>query len=176
MDMPVPALAGQACPWQDITMIRFILIAALLASGAVACTSSKAYGPAKSSSAQGYSVQPIETNRYRVTYTALSKQEARRYALRRAAEVTIENGAQWFRVVRSATDTESGRSGGSSVSVGGSRSSYGSGVGVGVGIGLPLGGSSEKTTESLEILIGSGDKPADVEVYDAASVLANLRD
>lgn len=117
---------------------------------------------------------PIETGRYRVSYTALSRQEARQFALRRAAEVTFENGGQWFRVVRSSTDTERGGGGGSSVSVGGSRSSYGSGVGVGVGIGLPLGGSSEKTTESLEIIIGTGEKPEDAEVYDAESVLANL--
>ena len=155
-------------------MIRSILIAGLAAAAMTACTSTQPYGPADSSGAQGYLVQPIENNRYRVSYTALSQQEARQYALRRAAEVTVENGGEWFRVVRSYTDTERGGSGGgSSVSVGGSSGSYGSGVGVGVGIGLPLGGSKEKVTESLEIITGSGDKPADAEIYDAQSVLAN---
>lgn len=155
-------------------MIRTLFIAGLAAASMTACTSTQPYGPADSSSAQGYLVQPIENNRYRVSYTALDPQQARQYALRRAAEVTIENGGEWFRVVRSFTDTERrGSGGGSSVSVGGSSGSYGSGVGVGVGIGLPLGGSKEKVTESLEIITGAGDKPADVEVYDANSVLAN---
>lgn len=168
------SLAAAPPPWQYASMIRSLLIAGLLASGAAACTTAKPYGPASSPSAQGYLVQPIESNRFRVSYTALGADDARRYALRRAAEVTFENGGQWFRVVRSTTDTEHSGGGGSSVSVGGSSGSYGSGVGVGVGIGFPVGGSSEKTTESLEIVIGSGDKPDEPDVYDASSVLANI--
>lgn len=156
-------------------MIRSILIAGLLASGAVACTTAKPYGPASSASSQGFSVQPIESNRYRVSYTALSPEQARQYALRRAAEVTLENGGDWFRVVRGFTDAS--RSGGSrsSVSVGGSSSTgtY-SGVGVGVGIGIPIGSGSEKITESLEIVSGTGPKPDGVDVYDANSVLINI--
>ena len=167
-------LAAASWSWQDASMIRFLLIAGLLASGAAACTTAKPYGPASSPSAQGYLVQPIESNRFRVSYTALSSDDARRYALRRAAEVTFENGGQWFRVVRSTTDTEHSSGGGSSVSVGGSSGSYGSGVGVGVGIGFPVAGGSEKTTESLEIVIGTGDKPDEPDVYDASSVLANI--
>ena len=99
-------LAAASWSWQDASMIRSLLIAGLLASGAAACTTDKPYGPASSPSAQGYLVQPIESNRFRVSYTALSSDDARRYALRRAAEVTFENGGQWFRVVRSTTDTE----------------------------------------------------------------------
>ena len=167
-------LAAAPPPWQYASMIRSLLIASLFASGAAACTTAKPYGPASSPSAQGYLVQPIESNRFRVSYTALGADDARRYALRRAAEVTFENGGQWFRVVRSTTDTEHSGGSGSSVSVGGSSGSYGSGVGVGVGIGFPVGGSSEKTTESLEIVIGSGDKPDEPDVYDASSVLANI--
>lgn len=154
-------------------MIRHILAATVLTVGLAACTTAKPYGPAASSSAQGYLVQPIESNRYRVSYTALSPEDARRYALRRAAEVTVEQGADWFRVVSSYTDQDYSRGGGSSVSVGGSSGGYSSGVGVGVGIGLPLGGGSEKTTESLEIVTGSGPKPDEPNAYDADSVLIN---
>ncbi|WP_084398489.1 CC0125/CC1285 family lipoprotein [Henriciella aquimarina] len=154
-------------------MIRSIFLAGALTLGVAACTTTKPYGPATSSSAQGYLVQPIESNRYRVSYTALDPQTARRYALRRAAEVTLDNGGEWFRVVHGYTEMEGSRGGGSSVSVGGSSGSGYSGVGVGVGIGLPLGGGSEKTTESLEIITGTGIKPDDAEVYDANAVMMN---
>ncbi|WP_084421140.1 CC0125/CC1285 family lipoprotein [Henriciella litoralis] len=153
-----------------------LLVAGLALAGMTACATAKPYGPATSSTAQGYFVQPIETNRYRVTYTALSPDEARRYALRRAAEVTLQNGGDWFRVVNGYTDASDANNGPrSSVSIGGGSSSgrYGSGVGVGVGIGIPIGGSSEKTTESLEIIVGNGPKPADPNTYSAQSVLVN---
>ncbi|WP_300394809.1 hypothetical protein [Henriciella sp.] len=154
-------------------MIRHLLIAGLLVSGTVACTTAQPYGPAGSSGAQGYLVQPIENNRYRVSYTALSPEDARQYALRRAAEVTVEHGDEWFRVVHGYTEAESRGGTGSSVSVGGSSGSYGSGVGVGVGVGFPLGGSKSKVTESLEIITGRGNQPEDAQVYDAESVLMN---
>ncbi len=154
-------------------MIRTATALALLAAGLAACTTAKPYGPATSATAQGYLVQPIETNRYRVSYTALSPEDARRFALRRAAEVTVEQGAEWFRVVSSYTDQDVSRSGGSSVSVGGSSGGGYSGVGVGVGIRLPLGGGTSKTTESLEIITGSGPKPDEPNAYDASSVLVN---
>lgn len=166
---PTPGLHGRI----DI-MIRTLLLTGLLATGVAACTTAQPYGPASSATAQGFQVQPIESNRYRVSYTALSPENARRYALRRAAEVTLENGGEWFRVVSGYTDATGSRSGGSSVSLGGSSSSGGySGVGVGVGIGLPLGGGNEKTTESLEIVTGTGPKPDTPDAYDAESVLIN---
>ncbi|MEM5516088.1 hypothetical protein WNY37_03945 [Henriciella sp. AS95] len=154
-------------------MIRTASAIAILAAGLMGCTTAKPYGPAASATAQGYLVQPIETNRYRVSYTALTPDEARRYALRRAAEVTVEQGADWFRVVSNYTDQDYSRSGGSSVSVGGSSGGRYSGVGVGVGIGLPLGGGDSKTTEALEIITGSGSKPDEPNAYDARSVLVN---
>ncbi len=154
-------------------MQRFLTAAGLAALTLGACMSAQPYRAAPSSDAQGYLVQPIETNRYRVSYTALSPEDARRWALRRAAEVTLETGDEWFRVVNGYTDREARGRSGSSVSVGGSSGSYGSGVGVGVGFGIPIGGSQEKTRESLEIVTGSGPKPDAPDAYDARSVLAN---
>ena len=151
-----------------------MLLAGVLVVGATACTTAKPYGPASSATAQGYIVQPIEADRFRVTYNGASPQEARRYALRRAAEVTLENGGEWFRVVSSYTEKSGSSRSGSSISVGGGSYSGGSSsVGVGVGLGFPLGGGSEKTTESLEILVGSGLKPDEPNVYEAESVLIN---
>lgn len=152
----------------------FTALALLLAAGA--CASSAPYGPADKSGAQGYAEQPIESNRYRVSYTDNSPEAARTRALRRAAEITKQNGAEWFQVVTAYDDASSrSRGGGSSVSVGGSSGSYGSGVGVGIGIGLPLGGgSSQRITHVLEIITGSGEKPVGADVYDADAVLTNL--
>lgn len=151
-------------------------ISAFAALGLMAaCASSVPYGPAASSGDKGYMVQPIENNRYRISYTDNDAETARTRALRRAAEITLENGAEWFRVVGAYDDAEaSSRRGGTSVSIGGSSGSYGSGVGVGIGIGLPIGGSSGPATHVLEIVTGSGDKPADAEIYDANAVLQNL--
>ncbi len=148
--------------------------ALLIALGA--CASSSPYGPATKSGAQGYTEQPIESDRFRVSYTDNDPEMARQRALRRAAEVAQSKGAEWFQIVSAYDDGSSApRSGGTSVSIGGSSGSYGSGVGVGLGIGLPLGGgASQRITHVLEIVIGSGEKPVGADVYDAQSVLMNL--
>ena len=153
--------------------------AILLAAGLLAaCTSNAAYGPASKSGAMGYSSQQIETGRYQVSYTDSSPSKARDRALLRAAELTLLEGSDWFEITSSfAERSEDSRSGGSSVSIGGSSGSRGhSSVGVGVGIGSPLGGgNSGSVTEVLEIVTGKGDKPDRPSVYDARSVDINLR-
>ncbi|HCX09405.1 MAG TPA: hypothetical protein DHU81_03405 [Hyphomonas sp.] len=126
----------------------------------------------------GYSSQQIETGRYQVSYTDSSPSKARDRALLRAAELTLLEGSDWFEITSSfAERSEDSRSGGSSVSIGGSSGSRGhSSVGVGVGIGIPLGGgNSGSVTEVLEIVTGKGDKPDRPSVYDARSVDINLR-
>ncbi len=156
-------------------MIRSIAAFALLALTA-ACATAVPYGPAAKDGAKGYMVQPIESNRFRVSYRDGDAETARTRALRRAAEITRENGAEWFQVVGAYDDTEhsSGRSG-ASVSIGGGTGSYGrSSVGVGLGIGFPLGGSSKPVTHVLEIITDSGDKPEGAQTYDADAVLMNL--
>ncbi len=152
------------------------LVPAILALSLGACATSVPYGPAASENAKGYSVQPIENNRFRVSYKDNNVELARSRALRRAAEVTIENGGDWFQVVNAYSDTgELDGGGGTSVSVGGSSGSYGrSSVGLGVGIALPLGGSSGSVVHVLEIITGSGEKPQNADAYSASDVLANL--
>lgn len=142
-----------------------------------ACASSPAYGPAKSASAMGYTSQQIEAGRYLVSYTDGDPVRARNMALLRASELTLAEGKDWFEITNESADVAQRRSGGSSVSVGGSAGSGGySGVGVGVGIGFPLGGSSAgKATHTLEIVTGTGAKPDRPEAYDARSVDMNLR-
>ncbi|MEL7110137.1 MAG: hypothetical protein AAGJ68_03620 [Pseudomonadota bacterium] len=147
---------------------------ALLALGA--CATSAPYGPASRDGAKGYVVQPIENNRFRIAYTDNSIELASNRALRRAAEITIEQGHDWFQVVTAYSDTgELAGGGGTSVSVGGSTGSSGrSSVGLGVGIALPLGGSSGPVEHVMEIMTAPGPKPDNPDAYSASEVLANL--
>ncbi len=156
-------------------MIKWICIPALVFLGA--CATSAPYGPATSANAKGYTVLPIENNRFRITYKDNSEELARTRALRRAAEVTLERGDDWFQVVTAYTDTgELSGGGGTSVSIGGSGGSSGrSSVGVGVGIALPLGGGASGPVEHvLEIITAPGAKPDNPNAYDADDVLMNL--
>ena len=158
-------------------MVRMFILAGSTVLALGACTTAPTDYRAANGGAYGYMEQPIEQGRYRVSYTAGSEELARRYALRRAAEVTEFNGGDWFRIVNEFTEGEAPqRRSGPSVSVGGSIGSGGyRSSGVGVGIGIPLGGgASQDVTHSLEILIGAGPKPQDVRVYDAGDVLMNL--
>lgn len=157
-------------------MKHAILIPALALLAA--CATTPVYGPAKSERSEGYLSQQIETGRYRVSYTDRDPARARNLALLRAAEITLQDGKDWFEITNESLDIAGGgRSSGPSISVGGSAGSGGySGVGVGVGIGFPLGGgSSGTTTQTLEIVTGAGAKPDKAEAYDARSVDINLR-
>ena len=160
-------------PNRLITPLGFV---GLFALSLTACATDMPYGPASRDGAKGYLVQQIETNRFRVSYTDADAETARTRALRRAAEVTFEQGADWFQVVNAYDDGDIRSSSRSSVSIGGATGSYGrsSSVGVGLGIGIPLGGSSGKVTHVLEIQTGTGEKPEGVRVYDASQVLTNL--
>ena len=147
-----------------------VLLSALVLVG---CAGTTPYGPASSSSALGYREQPIETGRYRVTYRARSLPEAEDGALRRAAELALADGYDWFTVVSRAADaSRSGRSG-SSIGLGGGTG--GRSGGVGLGVSLPLGGgSSGETAVSLEVVMGQGERPSDPQSYDARSVASTL--
>jgi hypothetical protein len=123
----------------------------------------------------GYREQRIETERYRVSFRAnadLKAPQVEDLAIRRAAEITLQNGYQWFSVVTRSTDLVSGGKTptGPSVGIGGSSGSYGSSVGV--GLGFNFGSDTREYESTLEILLGRGAKPADPSAYDAQQVLA----
>ncbi len=93
-------------------MRKFVIGAytALLVLGA--CASGPAYAPAESADAMGYADQRIEDNRWRVTYrgdSKMSSAEVQDYALMRAAQVTLENGGDWFEVIAADTDADAKR-------------------------------------------------------------------
>lgn len=151
------------------------LFAALALLALAACASPPTvYGPAATINDIGYRQQQIESDRFRVSFRANADKRpplVEDLAMRRAAEIARDNGAQWFRVVNRSTELVSGdRGGGTSLGVGGSSGSYGSSVGV--GIGLDLSPDSRRYETTLEILLGRGVRPSDGNVYDVQSTLS----
>lgn len=158
--------------------MRTILIAAAASLSLAACATPQPYGPATSPTSQGWTLLPIENDRWRVSYRGLGPPELiRDYAMLRAADLTLERGGTWFEVYRESIDA--GYPGGArpSVGVGAGSSRWGgyrsSGVGVGVGVNLSGG---EPTTILLEIRIGQGPRPDDRDAYDAAEVARIIRE
>lgn len=160
-----------------MTLRKLSLVLALPIILAACASAPTPYRQAASSSAQGYSEQPIETGRYNVSYRADDITTARQYALLRAAELTQQTGSDWFQIVReNTTQPNESRAVRPSVSVGGSVGSGGySGVGIGIGIGIPGGArASNDVVHSMEILMGRGPQPTDANAYNAASVIQNM--
>ena len=153
------------------------LAAATLALSA--CASLAPYGPASSPTGQGYVEQRIESDRYRVTYSGVGAPgPVSDLAFRRAAELTLAEGYDWFEVTQRWIDGRPDSAGGfrPNVSIGAGSSRYGrySTSGVGVGVGLNFSGPSPTAT-ALEIVLGRGTRPERPSVYDARSVIDSLR-
>jgi opacity protein-like surface antigen len=150
------------------------IVAASAALGA--CQTATVYQPASARAAVGYTEQRIEPGRYRVTFQGGGGAPAAQvsdYALLRAAEITLREGYDWFRV----TDRYGSASGysGSRVSVGTGGGSFGrrSAFGLGIGTSFDLSGGPA-LAETLEVLMGRGPKPAGVDSYDASAVIASV--
>lgn len=126
----------------------------------------------------GYREQQIEENRYRVSFagnSATSRQTVEDYLLYRAAELTVQNGHDYFEVVDRSTDQAFGGSAGApQVGVG-----YGGGSGFGLGMSVPIlggGGGSSRYTAQMDVLLHDGEKPQGAEnAYDAWDVISRLQ-
>lgn len=160
-------------------MIRLLSIAALAAALTACAPTQTVYGPADTGrNAVGYDSLRIEDDRWRVSFTAgpdAGPATVERYALRRAAELTLEAGYDWFDIVgrdmrRSGyRDSPVGVGGsvGGTVGSGGYRSS-----GVGIGINLSP-GQERRETLTLEIIAGRGQERPEL-AYDAREVLRGM--
>lgn len=152
---------------RNLAIIALILVLA-------ACASTTPYGPAGNGQ-YGYTEQPIEQDRYRVSYKARTVDEAESGALRRASELTLQQGYTTFIVVSRSTDREIIRSSGSSVGIGGATGGRNSGVGIGVSLPLGGGSSSGDATTRLEIVMTNQTERESPNVYDANATLLNIR-
>lgn len=79
---------------------------------ATACTTPTPYRPAPTAGADrtGYSDQRIEANRFRVTFTGnsmTSRETVEHYLLYRAAQLTVEQGFDWFAMADRQTERRS---------------------------------------------------------------------
>ena len=152
--------------------MRSLICLIALASVTACASTPTAYQPMAGGD-RGYSEMRIEQDRYRIRFAAgsdASFQLAEDYALRRAAEITLRDGGDWFLVVGRARDGNDRNP----VGVGGSvGQSWGSGGfrASGVGIGLRFDGSAGEKEVMLEIVVRSGERPQDPQAYDARAIL-----
>ncbi|MDI1328075.1 MAG: hypothetical protein PSV23_14885 [Brevundimonas sp.] len=89
--------------------LRSALLAATAALALSACATATPYGPAGQGSRYGYSEQRVDADRYRVSFSGnsvTSRDQVEMALLLRAAEVTAENGYDWFATVNRATDRD----------------------------------------------------------------------
>ncbi|HEY2660788.1 MAG TPA: hypothetical protein VGI79_13790 [Caulobacteraceae bacterium] len=158
--------------------MKKLLLLAIVALSLAACeTTPTVYGPAAGPLGVGYSESPIEQGRWRVTFRGGPGADARRVGdltLLRAADLTLREGYDWFRVTDRYT-SDSGETSEPRVSlgVGGANFGRGSAVGVGGGVGFNLGGGSS-ITGTIEILMGKGPAPHDPDVYDARQIRSTV--
>ncbi len=125
----------------------------------------------------GYSEQQIENNRYSVKFTgnqSTPRDTVESYALYRAAEVTLENGHDYFKVVSKEIEPVV-------TSVRGASPRVGIGLGGGnVGFGLSTGFGGGRADYSyagyLDIVMFDGKKPgSERDAYTALDVIENLK-
>jgi hypothetical protein len=150
-----------------------------------ACASPTPY-QAADGTRSGYEEQRIESNRYRISFQGNSltdRETVETYLLYRAAELTAEQGYDYFTVVTRATDED--------------RRVMASGMGPARFSAFPVHYAyyhprwgwrgvydpfwndttyreSTRYEASAEIVLGRGRKPDDVNAFDARDVMSNL--
>lgn len=151
---------------------------------ATACATQTPYGP-RDQGGYGYTETRIEQNRFRVAFSgnSLTDQETvETYLLFRAAELTLQQGYDWFQIVD--RDTEASRR---VVGMGGVHGVYPSRFGY--RYYHPIYGwypwydpfwddyhyrEITRFEADAEIFMGRGDKPDGPDAYDAREVQMNL--
>jgi len=170
--------------------LKPVLLAATAVLALSACATATPYGPAGDGSRYGYSEQRVDADRYRVSFSGnsvTSRDQVEMALLLRAAEVTRENGYDWFATINRATDRD--------VRLQATPDPFYDRYGPYWGPswryyrrgywspwGDPFWGSREfdvreidRYEASAEIVMGRGAKPAnDPNAFDAGEVISNL--
>ena len=126
----------------------------------------------------GYREQQIEDNRYRVTFAGnelTAADTVQNYLLYRAAELTLDQGYDYFTVVDREVERSTAYWGTADTGLGSGyftrRGDYIGGVGFTTYSARPI----DSYTAYADIVMFEGEKPADnVNAYDAQSVLRQL--
>ena len=180
-----------------------VLIAVAAALTLTACETATPYQPAVAVSGvehYGFADEQIEGDRWRVEFSGNSetpKQTVERYLLYRAAQLTIQQGYDWFQTVDRHTERQTDYFGDDFGGFYGPGFGYGGGFGRGFGGGYGgfgyggfgyggfgyggFGGGDfdveqiNRYRSNVEILLRRGPKPGDnPRAYDARSVVAHL--
>jgi hypothetical protein len=151
--------------------MKRLLLTAALCAGLSACASAPTvYTAANGPEAVGFSSYRIEPGRYRVTFRGGpggSPEQVVDYALLRAADIALADGYDWFRV-SDRMMRQAGSNSGPRLSLGAGGGDYGRGGGVGIGLGTSFNlGGGPSLTQTIEVVMGKGEKPPGADVYDA---------
>ena len=171
--------------------------AAILLTGCETATPYQPLGARNSQASGGYSDQQVEANRWRVTFAGnalTSRETVERYLLFRAAQLTVNQGYDWFTTVQRHTNKQTDYIGdyGWGGYWGPEWGLYRPGFGWGYGFwgGQGFGGwdgpgwgggpvDIEQVSEfqaTAEIVLGHGGKPqGDPRAFDARAVVAHLQ-
>ena len=158
--------------------MKRLLLTVALCAGLSACASAPTvYTAANGPEAVGFSSYRIEPGRYRVTFRGGpggSPEQVADYALLRAADIALADVYDWFRV-SDRSMRQVGSNNGPRVSLGTGGGSYGRGGGVGIGLGTSFDlGGGPALTQTLEVVMGKGEKPPGADVYDARGLRSAL--
>lgn len=159
-----------------IKTATMLLAAVLLA----ACATATPYRQALSQDDYGYQAQKLEQDRYRIRFSGNSqtdRQTVENYLLYRAAELTLEQGKDYFIVADGSTEKNVEQR---STVVGSPAFSFGfghsHGYHQGFGLGVNIINSSYRDYQAYgNIVLKSGTKPTDnIYAYNARDVIENL--
>ncbi len=178
------------------TTLRALALTTAAGLALAACATATPYQPAGVNGQRGgYAEQRVESNRYRVSFSGnsvTSREQVEMSLLLRSAELTVENGYDWFATVNRATDRDTRIVGTPDPFYSRYNSFYGpywgpswryyrSGFWSPWDRWGPWGPQDIDTRQidryeaSAEIIMGRGPKPAgDPNAFDAREVIQNL--
>ena len=143
-----------------------LLLAAGL--GLSACESDPAiYAPTARSTSAGYMEYRIDPGRYSVTFrgdAGASRDQVEALALKRAADLTLRDGYDWFQVIEGYGDASERGSNDVKITTGSDPAHKGPAFGVATS-NDPHGGVIY--TQTIEVQMGKGARPDDSRAYDA---------
>lgn len=160
-----------------------ILLMVVVISG---CASQSPYAPA-GKNGYGYQESQLTKNRYRVSFTGNSHtpgELVKDYALLRAAELTLQQEREWFKVVNRETDKQSRQRSGAGISASrpysvnrdcgllGCRTTSSS---IRTGVSISSTRRSNRYASSIEIVMGMGEADDPDAVYSAREIIQSLR-
>lgn len=170
-------------------MMRSLFMPVVLMTMLGACATQAVYAPATSKGGPGYTETRLGTGRYRVTFTGTSdtpKEAAQDYALLRAAELSLQDGYDWFRLANQDVEKKVRES----TTMDGGAIAPATQVYRDCGllacqttvVSDPTYGMDMSTTTTtatytaeVEIVAGRQPKPDGTDVYDARDVVQSIR-